>query len=108
MPKLSDDEMRAIREIMARRRARSKDRTMIDHPVKREVMANLVRYEIKQVQERKGLTTIDSDHDLAKLRERLQLLGRKARAMIYAVGRMPSRGPDAMGSWPVDEDEIYS
>lgn len=105
MPRLTDDELRAMREIMARRRGRAQP---VDHPVKAEVMANRLRYEIKQVQPQRGLVTIAASEDLAEMRARLAELGRSARAMIYVVGRMPSRGPNAEGAWPVDEDEIYS
>lgn len=104
MPKLSDEEMQAIRDkLAARRKARSK-KPMVD-PLQQEVLANLTHYEVHVFEDRLGTRRHSEHATLEAAREARAALGRNARALIYAAGRLPSRGPEATGIFPIGDGE---
>ena len=110
MPRLSDEDMAKIRATLEQRRAakRAKNTMRADHPLKIEVMANVTHYEVRGLVSGSGTETLDQDGDLAALQGRwLKARLAKSRAMFYAVGRLPSRGADAVGSWPIASEDLY-
>lgn len=104
MGQLTAEEMQAVRDrLAARRKARSK--TPFIDPLHQEVMANLTHYELHVFVDRSG-TRKQSEHaTIEEARAALKALGKGARALIYAAGRLPSRGPDATGVYPVGNGE---
>lgn len=104
MPKLSDEEMQAVRDkLAARRKARGKK--LIIDPLQQEILANVTHYEVHVFQDRLGTRKHSEHPTLEEARAARQALGRNARALIYAAGRLPSRGPEVVGVFPIGDGE---
>jgi hypothetical protein len=104
MGQLTDAQMAEVRaKLAARRKARGK-RTFID-PLQAEIMANLTHYEVHVFVDREGTRCHSRHNTLEEAQTVRNALGSTARALIYAAGRLPSRGPEAAGVYPVGGGE---
>jgi len=103
--RMTDEQMAELRATLARRKAGRDKRKPPMMPTDREVRANVIGYAIRQLQPGIGYVIIGEANTEEEIRAMYAQLPRGHRALMVVKGRMPSRGPDAIGWSNLDEGE---
>lgn len=104
MGRLSDEEMVQIRAKNAARREKAAKRGNPD-PLFAELKRNVTHYEVHVFHDGAGPRKVSEHATEQEARDARAALGKTARALVYMAGRLPSRGPDQVGVYPLSEGD---